>query len=152
MLVEAGIIPKNAVQQMVGWKIMTEEEASKLGAKPVSLDSDKKAAEKFTKKLGEEIERDDREIRETELTPMRGCQAIARSGDSQLLYKGGAHIDTLGRVHLPVSNNIHMVASIRLNLTGSPDGWSEEFEVTSTEPRFQGDEQIALVAHLVRKE
>lgn len=106
MLIEAGIIPKNTLQQLVNWRLLPEDYAKSHGTRRLSLDtSDEEEVGEFVKDLGKAITKDMAEIRETDLTQSGGYQRVHLEFENSTL--DGVYdifVDKLGRLMVPAGS------------------------------------------------
>jgi len=149
MLVEAGIIPKNTLQQLTNWRLLPEDYAESHGTHPVRLDTnDPVEVKRFVKELGAAITKDMAEIRETELD-RSGCFRQARleftdrSLDSD---KCDVFVDRLGRVVTPNGEPWTLLETVLFENETGVRG------VVKREPRYEGDRVVALVTYLEAKQ
>jgi hypothetical protein len=158
MLVEAGIIPKNTLQQLTNWRLVPEDYAGSHGIHPVRLDtSDPKEVNRFVKELGVAITKDMAEIRETELDrsgSYRKALLAFKDGhlddyiggkDGMLRKEVDVFVDRLGRVVTPAGEPWTQLEHVQL--AGEP-----ERKVVKHEQRYEGDKIVALVVYLEAKE
>lgn len=149
MLIEAGIIPKNTLQQLTNWRLLPEGYAESHGVRPVKLDtSDAAELERFVKDLSVAITKDMAEIRETELD-RSGCyrKAQLKFKDSRLdTDEGEVFVDRLGRLVTPNSAPWPSLETVQFEQDTSAR------HVVKSEPRYEGDKSVALVIYLEAKE
>jgi hypothetical protein len=146
MLIEAGIIPKNTLQQLANWHLVPEDYVESHGVHPVVLDtSDPEKVSRFVKDLSVAITKDMAEIRETELDRAGDYRTVrvwyhdgASSG-----YAKDAFVDRLGRVVTPASEKLFDL--VQLNGEEAPR------KVVRREPRYEGDKVVSYVSYLEAK-
>ena len=138
MLIEAGVIPKNTLKELVRWRFLPEGSEELHGARPV----DPKDREQFVKDLSEAITKDMAEIRETSLDVI-GCFKTAwvhfKTGKS--IWKEIV-VDKLGRVITPSNLNWKELESVFF------DDSDHARKVVKREPRYEGDTITSLVHYL----
>lgn len=148
-MIEAGIIPKNTLQQLVNWRLVPEDYVRSHGTRPVNLDtSDEREVTAFVQDLGEAITKDMAEIRETQFDQTGGYQHLlleyeqsAFNGEDQVL------VDRMGRLFVP---NMQPWPQLeRVAFKSSPDVWRR---VVKKEPRYEGEKVVALVIYLESEE
>jgi hypothetical protein len=145
MLVEAGIIPKNTLQQLTNWRLLPEDFAESHGVHPVRLDTnDPVEVTKFVKDLGAAITKDMAEIRETELDRSgHYCKATLEFTDSTLNSEDcDVFVDRLGRLVTPNAGPWTILETVKF------DGETGIRGVVKREPRYEGDRVVALVIYL----
>jgi hypothetical protein len=141
LLVEAGIIPKNTLQQLVNWRLVPEGLEQSHGKRLVGPETDTPARTQFITDLTLALTRDLAEIRETEFDKVGEHQKVS------IIYDGGSlslevFVDRLGRVILPHRDFDGIVLSVSL-----PDGTTPR-PVVRSESRFQGDRPVSQVLYL----
>jgi hypothetical protein len=153
LLVTAGVVPETAVRELAHWKVISEEVAETYGDAKVSVDTDIDDAMKLVDSLKAAIDHDAREIRETELTPLRPCEVVVgmdnKAGMVCPVYVGAAKVDANGRVYLPLRKGMEGVRFLRFtHFDGHRISEQVDKEIIKMEPRYQGDKQVSLVAYL----
>lgn len=100
-LVEAGVIPKEAVAEMVKWGTNVEEDLlKKAGNHPVSLENASEA-ERLASQIEKGLEKENSTIRETEYyPPIHYVDVYVKVGKFWGLHAVKAGIDALGRYHI----------------------------------------------------
>lgn len=143
MLIEAGIIPKNTLQQLVSWRLLPEDYAKSHGTRKVSLDtSNEEEVDEFVKDLGNAITKDMAEIRETDLTQSGGYQRVLLEFENSTL--NGIYdvlVDKLGRLVVPAGSPWN-----RALWATCEDGVRKI--VLKCEDRYSGDRLTAQVIYL----
>lgn len=159
LLIQAGLIPENVVEQLKRWKLLKPETGQALGHPDGTFELAWDSAEDFVKELQRLIHEENLTIRETELAISGTFKKV------WLLCEDGrgkpaclcidAVVDKLGRV---------FVASRLLGLNGV-GGWTiksvsfaehstdvKAFRpVARTEIRYEGEKEIAHVVYLVEE-
>jgi len=142
MLVEAGVIPKNAIQQLVNWRLLPEDYEQSHGSRPLNTD-DRAEVDNFVRELGEAITSDMAEIRETELDHPGGYRNIFLEFENETFNgEDDVLIDRLGRLVVP--NEMPWVTLTKVDLR---DGVGER-KVVKKEQRYEGDSVVALVIYV----
>lgn len=145
LLVEAGIIPKNTLQQLVNWRLLPEDSVESHGVHPIRLDaSNQKEVQRFVKDLSTAITKDMAEIRETELDHS-GSYKRARVEFSDSRFNCDdcdIFVDRLGRLVLPSKGPWDGITRVLL------EGDNTLRNVVKREPRYEGEKVIALVVYL----
>jgi hypothetical protein len=152
MMIRAGLIPKNAVQQLERWKVLEEGMSEQVGTQAVSLDQDSDASRAWTEKLRLQMEQDSQEIRETDLgkdlepTPV---WLVFEDGVVSGVIVAG--IDKFERVHIPwkrvANGHNRKVAAVSFD-----NDTSSALKVLRAEQRFEGETQVAVVCTLEESE
>ena len=148
LLVEAGIIPKNTLQQLTNWRLLPEDYAESHGAHPVHLDTnDPVEVGRFVKDLGTAITKDMAEIRETELDRPGGYhKAHLMFQDPNLdTYGCDVFVDRLGRLVTPSGEPWTLLDKVQLDDDRDPR------KVIKREQRYEGDKVASLVIYLESK-
>lgn len=148
MLVEAGIIPKNTLQQLTNWRLLPEDYAESHGAHPVRLDTSKpEEVGRFVKDLSTAITKDMAEIRETELDRPGGFRkAVLLFRDVSLNTDGcDVFVDRLGRLVTPSGEPWTLLEKVKL------DDDREPRRVVKREQRYEGEQVSSLVIYLEAK-
>jgi len=139
MLVEAGIIPRNVIQQLARYRLVPEDYEKLHGSRPLdSSDGDRVA--KFVKGLSEAITEDTAEMRETELYHYAGYkQLMIHFEDERLDGRASVLVDRFGRLIVPNEMPWTSVTKVRY-----PD---ESFTrpVVRKELRYEGYEATSMV-------
>lgn len=142
MLVEAGIIPKNAIQQLAHYRLVPEGYAELHGTQPLDAgDSDKVTT--FVKALGEAITNDMAELRETEFDHPGSYRHLQLEFEN-CAYNGfdDVLVDRLGRLIVPNEMPWSDLKAVRYA--------DERFSrpVVKKEPRYEGAKSAALVVYV----
>lgn len=142
LVVDAGIVPANALEQLVRWKLLPPELASSTGRS--LAEKGWNSVEEFISDLRSAISAEDATVRETELDPIGGFKEVT------LISKGGkvaaeAFVDKLGRVAIPGRYPIE-----RLKAVAIEDG-PQQF-VVRAEPRYKGEDVTTWVIYLEERE
>jgi len=148
MLVEAGIIPKNTLQQLTNWRLLQEDYAESHGAHPVRLDTSKpEEVGRFVKELSAAITQDMAEIRETELDRPGGFRKAALKFKDATLDTDGCDVfvDRLGRLVTPNNEPWTLLEAVQL------DDDRQQRKVVKREPRYEGEKIADLVIYLEAK-
>lgn len=148
LLVEAGIIPKNTLQQLTNWHLLPEDYAESHGARPVRLDTNKPdEVKQFVHELSTAITKDMAEIRETELDRPGGFRkASLMFTDSKLDTQDcDVFVDRLGRLVTPGGEPWSLLEKVQL------DDDRESRKVIKREQRYEGDKVASLVIYLEAK-
>lgn len=164
LMIESGLIPENALQQLVNWRLLPEDSVELHGNKPVNLEKEWTDVEAFIHELKGALDQEAQTIRETELDQVgeyreatltfRSCAQIPDS-DVSILRTGNftqtlqVFVDKLGRVILPARNEYEHLESI--TFTDGSNGSeirTEPRPVTNTEARYRGPKIVAYVIYL----
>ena len=142
MLVEAGIIPKNAIQQLAHYRLLPEDYEQLHGSRPLDT-SDKSKVDTFVKDLGKAITDDMAAIRETELDHPGGYKNIFLEFDNPTFDgEDDVLIDRLGRLVVPNEMPWSILRKVDFR-----DGVGARM-VVRKEPRYEGDRIVALVMYV----
>jgi hypothetical protein len=139
LLIEAGMVPQNVVHQLVQWKLLPRSYESLGGESKIERSSDE-----FVSALRDAIQEDTAMIRETEFDRVGGFQTVMISGDSYT-QTGQHFVDRLGRVILPAEYKVEPIKAMAVS-DGPP------LDVIRTEPRYEGEKQVAWVCYLAERE
>jgi hypothetical protein len=142
LVVDAGIVPANALEQLVRWKLLPPELASSTGKS--LAEKGWNSVEEFITDLRGALEAEDATVRETELDHVGSFKAVT------LISKEGkvateAFIDKLGRVAIPGRFPINQLKAVAIE-----DG-PQQF-VVRVEPRYKGDDVTTWVIYLEERE
>ena len=145
ILIEAGIIPKNTLQQLVNWRLVPEDFIQSHGKRKVSLESNTpEEIDSFTKELSEALTRDMSEIHETELDHAGEVESFwlkfaygSSTGSHEDVF-----VDKLGRLVVPIEERWNHLTDVR---RGMANQWQK---VVRIEKRFSGDKETDLVIYL----
>lgn len=145
MLIEAGIIPKNTLQQMALWRLVPEDFVELHGRKTTRLDPDNPTTvDRFIGDLGRAIGEDMAAIRETEL------DRPGRYADVNLYFKDGRvdaarlFVDQLGRIIVPVDPQWETLEYAVVE-SGS------KRKVVRQETRYEGERPSVQVVYLEKE-
>lgn len=149
MLIEAGIIPKNTLQQLARWRLLPEDCTESHGVHPVRLDaSNPEELHSFLKELGAAITQDMAAIRETELDHPGGFQRaqvlFEDSRGNEYEWNQDVFVDALGRVITPVDDPWRELAAVKF--ASEP-----RRKMVKRETRYEGDKVVAFVVYLEAK-
>lgn len=149
MLVQAGVIPKNTLQQLVNWRLVPEGYVESHGAQPVSLDmGDSEKVGRFTDDLCAAITKDMAEIRETELDRSGSYRKALLEFEHKHLndndVSSDVFVDRLGRVITPAEQPWTQLK--RVQFAGE-----QPHKVVKKEKRYAGDKVVAFVIYLEAK-
>lgn len=150
LLIEAGLIPKNALIQMSSWRLVPEDLKESHGKKRVSLDrSNQDSVAAFVEGLTAAVSEDMAEFRETEMPPP-GEEVLARPcfqgmDDTQLKV----FLDKMGRLYVPPTRVWYGVAYVTVAPLEEPLD-EKAYHVVRRENRYQGDTLHQLVLYLAR--
>lgn len=149
MLIEAGVIPLNAVQQLEHWRAVPEGTAERAGRQAVSLDKDSSEARNFAHNLASQLALEEGAIKETEFSSSGEFKA------AWLLWSDGSFakepvdviVDKFKRVHVPVRvmGNGRAKAVKGVSFT---ERRADLLPVDKVEPRFHGETPSAIVVYL----
>lgn len=140
MLLEAGILPKNAVAQLEKHRMVPQGTVDRIGSRPVSFEDDSEKAKSFARELQEKLDEEESEIRQQDLAVEGEHRAVwLQWGDGALDQNPQkVLVDKLGRVYLP----LHLFGSGQrkkikgISFTGER---KDVRQVGSMEPRYEGD-------------
>lgn len=149
MLIKAGIIPKNVLEHLAGFRLIPEDYVKLHGKAPVTLDTQKpEDVESFVSGLGEALAKDMSEIRETNLD-----SAVTGNVDVQLRFKDGRTedaylpIDLMGRLVVPADpqwEDLESVVFVEKNQGAAR-------AVVRQETRFEGETPCSKVIYLAKE-
>jgi hypothetical protein len=148
LLIEAGVIPKNTMQELVNWCLLPQDYAESHGARPLRLDTaNPEEVSRFVGDLGKALVRDMAEIRETDLNRSGSYKkAVLYFSDQNL--DGSVQdvfVDCLGRIITPQGEPW-------LRLTAAHfEGESSPRKAVRKEPRYDGEVLTAQVVYLEAK-
>lgn len=144
MLVEAGIIPKNTLQQLNHWRLVPEGYVKLHGAHPTTLDTNNPdEVRRFVKDLSSAISKDMAEIRETELNSSGGFKK------AKLVFKDPSlnsescdvFVDRLGRLVVPNGAPWTLLEEVHLEE-------DRLRRVLKKETRYEGEKAAATIIYL----
>jgi len=142
LLIEAGMIPENALQQLVHWKILPQSCSSLYGDSPVNMESKWETVEEFVDSLGKAMTEEMLTLRETELDRSGGFQtATLLASLDGVARVEDIFVDRLGRVIFPAKEKFAEVELVSLDQ-------GPFLEIVRREPRYEGDRQVAWVCYL----
>lgn len=147
LMIQSGMIPPNAVQQLVNWRLLPEDFVQSIEKLPVTLESKWEAVEKFIGALRGALSNEMKTIRETEFDHAGGFR------DARLYFNGKmgkgtlekVFVDRLGRVITPAEKKYQKLSGVRL--VGGPLR-----AVVNQESRFEGSQEVAYVHYLDKEE
>ena len=147
LMVEAGIIPKNTLQQLVNWRLIPGDLEESHGKHLVKFDSSNELeVHQFVKDLGEALQQDMTSIKETELDQAGGYEkALLMDSHGGRIYCD-VFVDRLGRVVVPMDK------PDRGEITKVAFGANNPRQVIRIETRFLGDRPVAKVIYLALEE
>lgn len=152
MLIESGIIPKSGLQQMEKWRVVEEGASESHGKHPVSLERDSEEALQFANQLAEELDKEDEEIRETDLSPAVQANVWIKWARAKEVEAVLGAVDALGRVILPATlfgnGQKRKIQEVAYQRPGRDESPCRPKAVVSTEPRYQGDIISEIVCNL----
>lgn len=152
MLIEGGILPKNAIQQMERHKMVPEGTADRIGTHPVSLDRDSEEACRFADDLQDLLDEEESELRQQDLAVAGEKKPVwVQWGDGKLdPNPQKVLVDKLGRVYIPLAmlGNGQKKKIKGISFTGES---GDTIRVDYTEPRYEGEFLKYLVCTLGRK-
>lgn len=145
LMIQSGMVPKNAVEQLINWKLLPPTFSSLHGDSQVSSESEWETVEDFVKSLNLSLTEEMGTIRETELDRSGGFQLAtlveAPEGVARVEH---VFVDKLGRVIFPVSKKFADVETVSLSQ-------GPFLDIVRREPRYDGDRQVAWVCYLEGK-
>lgn len=145
LIVESGIVPRNALQQLANYRLIPESYVESHGTRPISLEQGWDTVEGFVDELGQALKEDIGTIRETEFDGPSGSarKATLYWKDEHGTYEKNASavVDKLGRVFVQPSEGLDKVIAVSI------DG-GEPQSVVRAEPRYEGDWPAAWVFYL----
>lgn len=142
MLVEAGVIPKNVIQQLAHYHLVPGDYAELHGTRQLNTDN-KGEVDSFIKKLSEAITSDMAEFRETEFDRPGGYrQTSLKFENDSFDGEDDVLVDRFGRLVVP-----NEMPWTTLKAVQYPD---ESFlrPVVKKEVRFSGGQASALVVYV----
>lgn len=146
LLIEAGIIPKNILQQLVNWRFLPEDSIESHGSRQEALkDPESPESQMFARALARAISEDIADIRETELDHTGGYEVVSLDfgnvGGQETMF-----VDKLHRLIVPMEDRWQQLESVRFKED------EESRKVVKIEKRYQGDRVSALVIYVESKE
>lgn len=146
LMIQSGIVPKNALQQLINWRLLPEDCAGLSGTKPVSIEKGWDTVKDFVDELGEALSEEDRSVRETQLEHSGGYRkAHLKFSDSSLNITTDVFVDQLGRLILPPEQ-------VYQELTGAifidTNGGENLRGICNLEKRYEGSTVSAFVVYL----
>ena len=149
MLLEAGIIPKNAVAQLERNRMVPVGTTERHGIHPVSFEKDSEEARRFAEDLQCRLDEEHSEIRQTDLALEGEHKPVwIQWGDGSLdPNPQQCLVDKMGRVYIPIAM---LGNGQRRKIKGvSFDGNKEGIvRVAYTEPRYEGEHLKTLACFL----
>lgn len=147
LMIQSGVIPKSAVQQLINWRLLPEDSEKLTGNQVVNLESAWESVEKFIDNLKGALVDEMKTIRETELDRPGGFRD-AKLYFNNRLGKGLSEkvfVDRLERVVTPAEKKYEKLTAVRF--VGG-----DIRPVLKNEARFEGDQKVAIVHYLEPKE
>lgn len=160
LMIEAGIIPKNTVQQMARWRLLPEASVELSGIAPVDLESETPKVEEFVVNLNEALTDEFGSIRQTDLdrpghfeevllvfedVPV-GTEDVSVDSKGRSSVTQDVFIDRLGRMVLPAKAEYESLKEVHF-MSENGEGPIVK-EVINKEPRYEGTRKSALVVYL----
>jgi hypothetical protein len=141
LLIEAGIIPKNTLQQLINWRLVPEGSEQSHGKRPATTTDERSS---FAQELSLALTQDLAEIRETELDLVGDYETAVLNYDSNRSTQTKVFVDKLGRVILPFEEGTITLPVMSVSL---PAG-SALRKVVRSEMRYLGDKPTSQVLYL----
>jgi hypothetical protein len=142
LMIDGGIVPENVLKQLVRWKLLPEDYASRVGPSEVEFDS----PEEFVHALQNAIDEESATIRETNL------DQVDRAIDVDLFFGPGAELqqvrgsfDLLNRVILSSDVDAENLEQVGYS---KDDHSYHRRNVVRIEPRYEGDQHTHWVCYL----
>ena len=152
MLLEAGILPKNAVKQLERNRMIPVGTTEQHGTLPVSCETDLAGAAKFADQLQGKLDDEQSQIRQTDLALEGQHKPVwVQWGDGSLdSNPQKCFVDKLGRVYVPISmlGNGQRRKIKGISFTGRK---TDAFRVDYAEPRYEGDHMKYIACFLAEK-
>lgn len=140
LVIKSGMIPEEMLQQLVAWKLLPESAAEQAGSQPVSLEHGWRTVEEFVDTLGQAIDKESVQIKETRLASNKRFERIHMMFDNDDDgYMTLAIVESEDCVAVPATGKRNPREIVIRNV---------KREVWKIEERFQGDELTTLVCHL----
>lgn len=138
LLIQSGTVPENVLQQLVRWKLLSEEALAQDGSLPDSSSTGWKTAAEFVSTLNSLIDLEQSTIRETDFEVTGIVKVVYLKWGNGRFDKRGkvAILDSLGRVLIP-EDMLGNGAKVVLGISFTPD-ISAVRKVVSEEARFDG--------------
>ena len=140
MLVEAGMIPKNAIELLSHFCLIPQDYVQSHGTTPLDT-SKSEDVEEFIGRLGAAVTRDMAEMKETQFDVSGGFKEVAVCSNGWH-YHRPVLVDKLGRLLVP--NSVKWRHSTKVAFEGD----DKEYEIIRKEERHKGDRVISLVIYL----
>jgi hypothetical protein len=154
LLIQSGVIPENALRQLVKWKIFDKKVLDQTpdGSPPTSLSAGWETPDQFVDALTELIELEQDTIRETDFEVAGAFKTVwFKWGNGRFDKKERqVLVDNMGRVFVPRSmlkNGNRIVQAVSF----TPNS-SDLQRVISEETRFNGTEAVVTVLNLEPKD
>ena len=146
LLIQAGLVPDNVLQQLVNWRLLPENSVELSGQSPISMEKEWDDVESFMNDLKIALDQEAKTIRETNLDWSGGYHSV-----SMQLQEGVENadvlVDALGRAILPAKEKYLALSSITFLEEGN--GRAPKIrDVVRVESRFRGDKVTAYVIYL----
>lgn len=153
MMIQAGLVPKEVVQQLVNWRLLPEDSVELTGSRPINMEKEWGDVETFVSDLRSALDEEAKTIRETELEHVgeyRTASVRVPSDDPGVDWKAETlevFVDKWGRIILPGKDKYERVLSINL-LDDENGGQSTLQNVVRVERRFRGQKIATYVVYL----
>ena len=145
MLIKAGLLPKEAIQQLENHKLVPAGTSETVGSSPVSLETDSAAAEKFADRLQETMDVEDGEIRLSDAgQEFRTCTVEVHRVGGRVDPKFQGEVDVMGRVYLPPST----MKGQKYKIKGVALNGGRVQTIIRMEPRYRGSSIVKICCSL----
>jgi len=151
MMIQAGLVPENVVQQLVRWRLLPKDSAELTGSRPVSLEREWSDVESFVNELRSALDEEAKTIRETNLDNTGGYRPVSlrlRSQEESWRAENvDVFVDQFGRVILPAKERYADVLSITF-LDEQNGSKSAPRNVVQIERRYRDNKVTAFVVYV----
>ena len=154
LMIQSGLIPENALQQLVNWRLLPETSVESSGSRPISMEKEWDDVESFVYELRTALDEEAKTIRETELDQVGEYRNVAvripsdtEAGVDWASETLDVFVDRLGRVLLPPKKKFEQAISVTF-LDDENGGESTLKKVVQVENRFKGQKLAAYVIYL----
>ena len=151
MMIQSGLIPKEALQQMENWRLLPEGSVELAGTREVTIEKGWDTVSEFVEDLNEVLSLEDRSIKETSLDKSGGFKkADLVFADHSLDGEEDVFVDMLGRLVLPPEQKYQELMSVTLKMSNG--GPPVVQQVVNMETRYEGNYVSAFVIYLDAQE
>lgn len=147
LLVESGILPKNAISQLERHRMVPQGTAERAGTRPVSLENASNAA-RFARDLQKSLDDEELEFRLQDLAVLGERRPVwIQWSDGSMSHEVQALVDKLNRVYVRVESlgNGHKKKIKGVSFTGRK---TDVHNITHTETRHEGEALKHIVCYL----